>query len=38
MWKNVSIKALILNEKYFLNEPGYVNAYPGEEGQRRSKD
>lgn len=34
----VSIQALILNEKPFFNEPGYANAYQGEEGQRRSKD
>ncbi|TKY59796.1 putative ubiquitin-conjugating enzyme E2 38 [Spatholobus suberectus] len=34
----VSIQALILNEKPFFNEPGYISTYPGAEGQRRSKE
>ncbi|KAL2343375.1 hypothetical protein Fmac_004660 [Flemingia macrophylla] len=34
----VSIQALILNEKPFFNEPGYISAYPGADGQRRSKE
>ncbi|CAJ1938879.1 unnamed protein product [Sphenostylis stenocarpa] len=34
----VSIQALILNEKPFFNEPGYISTYPGVEGQRRSKE
>nr|KYP61219.1 putative ubiquitin carrier protein E2 26 [Cajanus cajan] len=34
----VSIQALILNEKPFFNEPGYISTYPGADGQRRSKE
>ena len=34
----VSIQALILNEKPFFNEPGYLSSFPGPEGQRRSKE
>ncbi|XP_027342678.1 putative ubiquitin-conjugating enzyme E2 38 [Abrus precatorius] len=34
----VSIQALILNEKPFFNEPGYISTYSGAEGQRRSKE